>query len=284
MTEVSLTDPMDSMIREKPSHQSPLRVTAVVPFNPPPASTQPEETLQSTLKPIRMNVDVVDDTMRDLDPFSPASKALVLCLQPLAVREVIDLDLVHADNTLDDRDSDPNEPELNFDLDLVPQWRKGKKRLPRSLDASFDVGTTLAPPNTRSKDNEGPSIAKRGREGTSRKDKERATLAEQKQSHGSDIKEQIRAHLERELEKKKKKEPSSRSALYLKAVRQAQEVVYKEYVASIPFTNNFEKKMSQMPTYEDGNVAFFVQPNVDATNCGSLVRRDSVVNSRAKGL
>ena len=55
------------------------------------------------------------------------------------------------------------------------------------------------------------------------------------------MKEQVREHLERELAKKKNKEPPSRSALYLEAVRQAQEVVYKEYVASIPFTNNFEK-------------------------------------------
>ena len=55
------------------------------------------------------------------------------------------------------------------------------------------------------------------------------------------MKEQVRDHLERELAKKKNKEPPSQNALYLAAVRQAQEVVYKEYVASIPFTNNFEK-------------------------------------------
>ena len=55
---------------------------------------------------------------------------------------------VLANNTFDDRDSDPNEPELNFDLDLVSQRRKEKKRLPRFLDASFDVGTPLTPPNT----------------------------------------------------------------------------------------------------------------------------------------
>ena len=80
------------------------------------------------------------------------------------------------DSTFDDRDSDPNEPEFNFDLyeglvgkaineevidlDAVPQWRssierqdsanlgswKGKKQLPRSFDASFDVSTASAPP------------------------------------------------------------------------------------------------------------------------------------------
>ena len=79
------------------------------------------------------------------------------------------------DSTFDDRDSDPKEPELNFDLheglagkavneevidlDLVPQRRKsakrrdsanlglqkGKKLLPWSLDASLDVGTASAP-------------------------------------------------------------------------------------------------------------------------------------------
>ena len=61
------------------------------------------------------------------------------------------------------------------------------------------------------------------------------------QSRGVGMKEHVREHLERELAKKKNKEPPSRSALYLEAVRQAQEVNYKEYVASIPFTNNFEK-------------------------------------------
>ena len=220
-----------------------------------------------------MNVDVVDDTMQDLDPFSPAPKALVLCPQSLAVWEVPDFpdsSQVPADNTFDDRDSDPNELELTFDLhegllgkvvneevidlDLVPQRRssaehqdsanlgsrKGKKRLPRSLDASFDVGTASAPPNTQSKDKEGPSTAKRGSEGTGRKDKERATLAGPKQFRGSDIMEQVKEHLKRE--KEKKMEPPSRFAVYLEADRQAQEVVYKEYVGSIPFTNNFEKK------------------------------------------
>ena len=103
------------------------------------------------------------------------------------------------------------------------------------------MGAASAPPNTRSKDKEGPSMAKKGREGTARKDKERPTLAGQRQSRGVGMKEQVREHLERELAKKKNKEPPSRSALYLAAVRQTQEVFYKEYVASIPFTTNFEK-------------------------------------------
>ena len=138
-------------------------------------------------------------------------------------------------------DSNFNDPDVNVDDDPLPQRRKGKAQLRWSLDASFDVGAASAPPNTRSKNKEGPSTARRGREGTARKDKERPTLAGQKQSQGVGMKEQVREHLERELAKKKNKEPPSRSALYLEALRQAQEVVYKEYVASIPFTNNFEK-------------------------------------------
>ena len=189
-----------------------------------------------------MNDNVLDNTMRDLDPFSPPPNDLVLCPQPLAVREVIDLDLVLGDSSVPGRDSDPNELDVNIDEDPLPQRRKGKSRLQRSLDACFDIDAASAPPNKRSKDKEGPSTARRGKKGTGRKDKERPTLAGQKQSRGVDIKEQVRAHLERELAKKKNKEPPSRSALYLEAVRQAQEVVYKEYVASIPFTNNFEKK------------------------------------------
>ena len=124
-----------------------------------------------------MNDDVVDDTMRDLDPFSPPPKELVLCPQPLAVQEVIDLDSVPGDSVVHGRDSDPNEPDVNVDEDPLPQRRKGKSRLQRSLDASFDVGAASAPPNTRSKDKEGPSTARRGRESTGRKDKERPTLA-----------------------------------------------------------------------------------------------------------
>ena len=64
-----------------------------------------------------------------------------------------------------------------IDLNPMPQLRrsaehrdlanmgsqKGKKRLPQFLNASFDVGTALAPLNTRSKDKEGPSTARRGK-------------------------------------------------------------------------------------------------------------------------
>ena len=84
-----------------------------------------------------------------------------------------------------------------------PGSRKGKKRLPRSLDASFDMATASVPPNTRSKDKDGPITARRDREGIGKKDKERATLAGPKQSRRSDIKEQVREHLKRKKEKKK---------------------------------------------------------------------------------
>ena len=129
------------------------------------------------------------------------------------------------DNTSHDKESDLSQLELNLNLyeglsnkavNEVPQQmssaerrdlanlglRKGKKQLPRSLDASFDLGTASAPVNTRSKDKEGPSTTKKDMEGSGRKEKERTTLAGTKQSHESDIKEQVREHLKRKKEKK----------------------------------------------------------------------------------
>ena len=241
MTDVRPIDPMDTGVTEGPSNLRHAGVTAIIPFLPPPPTTQPEETPQSTVDPTRMNDEVVDDAMRDLDPMSPPPKDLVLCPQPLAVWEVIDLDSVHGDNNVQGGEADLNDPDVNVSDDPLPQRRKGKARFRQSLEASFDVGAALAPLNTWSKDKEGPSTVRKGREGTARKEKERPTLAGQKQSRGVGMKEQVREHLERELAKKKNNEPPSQSALYLQAVRQAQEVVYKEYVASIPFTNNLEK-------------------------------------------
>ena len=57
------------------------------------------------------------------------------------------------------------------------ELQKEKKQLPQSLDASFDLGTASALPNTQSKDKEGPSTARKGKEGTGRKEKEKTTLA-----------------------------------------------------------------------------------------------------------
>ena len=241
MTDARPIDLMDTGVTEGPYNPRPAGVTAVVPFISTPPTTQPEETPQSTIKPTRMNDEVVDNILRDLDPFSPPPKDLVLCPQPLVVREVTDLDSMPGNSNVHGGDSNLNDPDVNVDDDPLPQRRKGKARLRRSLDASFNVGAASAHPNTQSKDKKKPSTARRGKEGTTKKDKERLTFAGQKQSRGVGMKEQVREHLERELAKKKNKEPPSRSALYLEALRQAQEVVYKEYVSSIPFTNNFEK-------------------------------------------
>ena len=87
------------------------------------------------------------------------------------------------------------------DLANLGFW-KGKKQLPQSLDVAFDLGIASAP-NTQSKDKEGLSTAKRGREGIGRKEKERTTLVGIKQSRESHIKEQIRKHLKWEKEKKR---------------------------------------------------------------------------------
>ena len=221
MTDARPIDPVDTGVTKGPSNPGPAGVTAVILFLPPLPTTQPEETPQSTVEPTRMNDEVVDDALRDLGPMSPPPKDLVLCPQLLAVWGVIDLDSVRSDNNVHGGDSNVNDPNVNVGDDPLLQRRKGKARLRRSLDASFDVGAASALPNTRSKDKEGPSTARRGREGTTRKDRERPTLAGQRQSRGVGMKDQVREHLERELAKKKNKEPPSRSALYLEAVRQA---------------------------------------------------------------
>ena len=79
MTDVRPIDPMDTGVTEGPSNPSHAGVTAVIPFLPPPPTTQPEETPQSTVDPTPMNDENVDDAMRDLDPMSPPPKDLVLC-------------------------------------------------------------------------------------------------------------------------------------------------------------------------------------------------------------
>ena len=45
-----------------------------------------------------------------------------------------------------------------------------------------------------------------------------------------------------------------------------------------------KNKMSQFSTSEDESVVVFVQPNVDAINCGSLVLWDLVVDFKAKDI
>ena len=127
MTDPRLADPVDTRVIEESSNPSPAGVTAVVPFILPPPTTQPKKIPQSTLEPTCMNDDVVDNTMRDLDRFSPPPKELVLCPQPLAVREVIDLDSMPEDNNVHGWDSDPNEPDINVDEDPLPQRRKASR-------------------------------------------------------------------------------------------------------------------------------------------------------------
>ena len=99
MTDARPIDPVDTGVTEGPSNPSLAEVTAVIPFLPPPPTTQLEETPQSTGEPTRMNDEVVDDALRDLDPMSPLPKDLVLCPEPLAVREVIDLTQCGATST-----------------------------------------------------------------------------------------------------------------------------------------------------------------------------------------
>ena len=129
MTDARPIDPMDTRVTEGPSIPSPVAVTAVILFLPPPPTTQPKETPQSTVDPTYMNDEVVDDAMRDLDPMSPPPKDLVLCPQPLAVREVIDLDSVHGDSNVQGGESNLNDPDVNVGDDPLPQRGKGKARL-----------------------------------------------------------------------------------------------------------------------------------------------------------
>ena len=154
------------------------------------------------------------------------------------------------------------------------------------------MGAASAPPNTRSKDKEGPSTARKGREGTARKgregtarkEKERPTLAGQRQSCGVGMKEQVREHLERELAKKKNKEPPLDPRYILHQL----DKLRRSFTRSMSLVSHLliilKKTMSQMLTSDNANVPFFVQPNVDTTNRGSSVCRDSVVDSRAKGI
>ena len=128
MTDVRPIDPMDTKVTEGPSNPSHAGVIAVIPFLPPPPTTQSEETPRSTIDPTCMNDEVVDDAMRDLDPMSPPPKDLVLCPQPLAVREVIDLDLVHGDSNVQGGEADLNDLDVNVGNDPLPQRRKEKAR------------------------------------------------------------------------------------------------------------------------------------------------------------
>ena len=76
---------MNPMVIEDPGDRSPLSIPNVLQSNLLPDSTKPEEISHLNLELVCMNIEVVDDTMRDLDLFSPTPKALQLSPQPLAV-------------------------------------------------------------------------------------------------------------------------------------------------------------------------------------------------------
>ena len=165
-----------------------------------------------------MNVEVVDNTIRDLDLFSPASKPVQWSLQSKAIEEVDDfrdLSEVALDNTLDVKYYDPTEQKINMDLyeglsDKVvtkiaiqfdpvlqqlksPQHRdlanlglrKRMKQLAQSFDTILNINIVLVPPNTQNKDKEGPSTEKIGRKGIGRKVRRRPLW--QEQSHPTKV-------------------------------------------------------------------------------------------------
>ena len=117
MIEATPADPVDLMVIEEPGDQSPLSILDIILSNPLPNNIKPKETPHLNLESARMNVEIVDDIMRD--PFSSAPKALQLSPQPLAVRVVADFQdssQVALDNISHDNESDHVELELNLDL------------------------------------------------------------------------------------------------------------------------------------------------------------------------
>ena len=90
MFEANPLDSMDSIVTKEPSDRSLLSIPDHILSSPLSNNTKPKETHHLNLESTCMNVEVVDDTMRDLDPFSVAPKALQLSPLRLAVREVVD--------------------------------------------------------------------------------------------------------------------------------------------------------------------------------------------------
>ena len=74
MTIANSADPVHPKVTKEPGDQILLSFPNVIPSNPPLDSTKPEKIPQTNLESARMNVEVVDDTMLDLDPFSRAPK------------------------------------------------------------------------------------------------------------------------------------------------------------------------------------------------------------------
>ncbi len=242
MLEANPADPLDPLVTDKGAADIFPILPIVIPSSPPPQSIFPEETRQSHLKVPVMNEEVVDDTLQDLDAFSPEKKTA-------------DCDPEEEDPDIDIYEGLPDKAmtEVSTELDPVVEdlksghrrdveklvLQKGLKQLQRSLEPALPLGTASGPPITRSKGKEGPSTGTRVKEGTERKVKGKGTVAGTKTScHSVSIRDQVREHMFQQ----RNYQPPSRSAKHLEAVRQAHEFVYKDYVGSIPFTNNFEIK------------------------------------------
>ena len=76
MFEANLVDPMDPMVTDNHVDEILVNFPNVIPSRPPRETTKPKETPHVNLESSRMNEEVVDDIVRDLDMFSPASKTI----------------------------------------------------------------------------------------------------------------------------------------------------------------------------------------------------------------
>lgn len=273
--------PMIAGTTPDPSHHPPLTeecspqssqslAPTVIPSSPPPPlpsspppplprSTFPEETHQSPPVAPDMNEDVVDDTLKDLDAFSPETKRCdaeaLVCDDVKACDDVKDKDAGEEEKDLDLYEGLPDNAltEVSTERDLVVGEKskgadrecgsvvlqKGLKHLQQSLPPDLPLGTTSAPPATRGKGKTGPStgtgVKGKGKgTGTEREAKGKSTLA----GILASLDEQVRQH----VSQRGNYTPPSRNAKYIEAVREAHEFVYKDYNDTIPFTNNFEKK------------------------------------------
>ena len=233
-----------------------------LPSSPPPPlprCTSPGETHHSPPVAPDMNEDVVDDTLKDLDAFSPEKKRCdaeaLVCDDVKTCGYVKDKGAEEEEEDVDIYEGLPDKAltEVSTEQDLVVVEKskdadrecrslvlqKGLKHLQQSLPPDIPLGTTSAPPATRGKGKTGPStgtgVKGKGKgTGAEREAKGKSTLAGSRAS----LDEQVMQH----ISQRGIYTPPSRSASYIEAVRQAHDFVYKDYNDSIPFTNNFEKK------------------------------------------
>jgi hypothetical protein len=227
MLEANPDDPVDPKVTDEHADESSLILHGGIPSTPLPQSTHPEEMHHTNVESPRMNAEVVDDTLRDLDRFSPEKDCG-------ATEDSLSLDLYRAlsEKAISEVSSDPEDLEVGERGDVEKVGlRKEKQPMQWSFEADLHLGTASV------------------REGLPRKAKGKAPTKTSRQVR--DIREQVREHLFRE---KYYQEPS-RNAKYIEAVRQAHEIVYEDYVDSISFTNNFDKNIHQMRTSKDENLA-----------------------------